>query len=71
MPTAWYAPAVASANGCWSMSWMWSWNPRAVSPDRHSTGERARRASVSAVAVLVSPGPWVTVQTPGRPVERA
>ena len=36
-----------------------------------STGIESEYASASAVAALVTPGPVVTRQTPGRPVDRA
>jgi hypothetical protein len=35
-----------------------------------TTGEFALRAVMSCVIVFVSPGPWVTMQTPIRPVAR-
>ena len=43
----------------------------AVSAASSTSGVRLLAASASAVSVLVSPGPWCTVQTPVRPVTRA
>ncbi len=40
------------------------------SPVSRTTGEFALRAVMSGVIVFVSPGPWVTMQTPTRPVAR-
>jgi hypothetical protein len=40
------------------------------SPVSRTTGEFALRAVMSGVIVFVSPGPWVTMQTPIRPVAR-
>ena len=41
------------------------------SPVSRTIGEFALRAVMSGVTVFVSPGPWVTMQTPTRPVARA
>ena len=40
-------------------------------PLMHSTGIESLRASSSPVVVLATPGPEVTITTPGRPVLRA
>ena len=57
----------------WSMSWS---EPRprsmvAVAPPRSTTGDCAICAFLTAVIVLVTPGPAVTAATPGMPVRRA
>ncbi len=57
----------------WSMSWS---EPRpfrivAVAPPKRTIGDWAIWAFLTAVMVLVTPGPAVTAATPGRPVIRA
>ncbi len=67
---SWPAPTDA-ASPRWSMRKLERTAAAGVSPASTSMGVRLLAASVSPVTVLVTPGPWWTVQTPTRPLSRA